>query len=151
MNTAENLEFLNGLASLKSRALAVFLDIFFFAAIFLPFNSYSTDKSEIIYLFFVYLLLVCIQVYFLAKSGQTIGKKILKIKISQFHNPKETPSFFKMIILRIVINDLVYLIPIIGLIYLVLNYALALLKPRRCIHDYLAGTIVTKVGYQFYK
>jgi len=151
MNTEENLEFLKGLASLKSRALAVFLDIFIFIAIFVPFHAYSTKKSEIIYLLIVYSLLTCIQFYFLAKSGQTIGKKLLKIRISQFHNPNEIPSFFKIIILRIVINDLVYLIPIIGLIYLALNYALALLKPRRCIHDYLAGTVVTKVDYIFYK
>jgi uncharacterized RDD family membrane protein YckC len=151
MNTEENLEGLKRLASLKSRALAVFFDLFIFIAIFLPFNAYSTKKSEIIYLIIVYSLLTCIQVYFLAKSGQTIGKKLLKIRISQFHNPNETPGFFKIIILRIVINDLVYLIPIIGLIYLVLNYGLALLKPRRCIHDYLAGTVVTKVDYIFYK
>lgn len=93
----------------------------------------------------MYSILVCIQVYLLAKRGQSIGKMIFKIRISQFHNPSETPGFFKSIILRIVINDLVYLIPIIGLIYLVLDYSLALFKPRRCIHDYIAGTIVVKV------
>ena len=151
MNTEENLEFLKGLASLKSRALAVFFDLFIFIAIFLPFHAYSTKKSEIIYLFIVYSILLCIQVYFLAKSGQTIGKKLLKIRISQFHNPNEIPGFFKIIILRIVINDLMYLIPIIGLIYLALDYGLALFKPRRCIHDYIAGTVVTKVDYIFYK
>ena len=32
-----------------------------------------------------------------------------------------------------------------GLIYLALDHGLALFKPRRCIHDYLAGTVVTKV------
>ena len=93
----------------------------------------------------MYSFLAFIQVHFLAKSGQSIGKKLLKIRISQFHNPNETPGFFKIIILRIVINDLVYLIPILGLIYLALNYSLALFKPRRCIHDYIAGTIVVKV------
>ena len=95
MSTEENLQFQQGLASVKSRALAVFLDMAIFIAIFLPFNFYSTDKSEIIYLVFVYILLICIQVYFLAKSGQTIGKKILRIRIAPFNNPNETPSFLK--------------------------------------------------------
>jgi len=146
MNTEDNLESITRLASLKSRALAVLLDIFIFYAIFIPFNIYSTKKSEIIYLFIVYSLLIFIQVHFLAKSGQSMGKKLLKIRISQFNNPNETPGFFKIIILRIVINDLVYLIPIIGLIYLALNYGLALFNPHhRCIHDYISGTIVVKV------
>ena len=140
-----NSEPITRLASLKSRALAVFFDIFIFYVIFIPFNIYSTKKSEIIYLAIVYSLLIFIQVHFLTKSGQSIGKKLFKIRISQFHNPNEIPRVFKIIILRIVINDLVYLIPIIGLIYLVLNYSLALFKPRRCIHDYIAGTIVVKV------
>ncbi len=151
MKTEHSLEFLKGLAPLKSRALAVFLDLFILIAIFLPVVAYNTVNSEMIYLFTVYSLLIGIQVYFLIKSGQTIGKKILKIRISQFHEPNKIPCFFKIIILRIVINDLIYFIPIIGLIYLAFNYGFALLKPHRCIHDYLAGTVVTKVDYQFYK
>ena len=113
--------------------------------IFLPFHAFRSVASETIYLFTVYSLLIIIQVYLLVKSGQTIGKKILKIRISQFHNPNKPVSFFKIIILRFVINDLMYFIPIVGLIYLALDHGLALFKPRRCIHDYLAGTVVTKV------
>jgi len=145
MNTEENFEFSQELASVKSRALAVFWDIFILIVIFLPFNAFRTVASETIYLFIVYSLLIFIQVYLLIKSGQTIGKKIMKIRISQVHKLNEPVSFFKIIILRFVINDLVYLIPIIGLIYLALDHGLALFKPRRCIHDYLAGTVVIKV------
>ena len=145
MNTEENFEFSKELASFKSRALAVFLDLFILMVIFLPVNVFRSVASEIIYLSTVYSFLIFIQVYLLVKSGQTIGKKILKIRISQFHNPNEPVSFFKIIILRFVINDLMYFIPIVGLIYLALDHGLALFKPRRCIHDYLAGTVVTKV------
>jgi len=145
MHTEENFEFSQELASVKSRAFAVFLDIFILVVIFLPFHAFRSVASETIYLFTVYSLLIFIQVYLLVNSGQTIGKKILKIRISQFHNPNEPVSFFKIIILRFVINDLVYFIPIVGLIYLALDHGLALFKPRRCIHDYLAGTVVTKV------
>ena len=145
MHTEVNFEFSQELASFKSRALAVFWDIFILTVIFLPINVFRSTTSETIYVITVYSVLIFIQVYLLIKSGQTIGKKILKIRISQFHNPNEPVSFFKIIILRFVINDLVYLIPIIGLIYLALDHGLALFKPRRCIHDYLAGTVVIKV------
>jgi len=145
MNTKENFELSKGLASFKSRALAVFLDIFILMVIFLPVNIFRSVDSGSVYLYTVYSLLIFIQVYLLDQSGQTIGKKILKIRISQFHKPNEPVSFFKIIILRFVINGLVYFIPIVGLIYLALDYGLALFKPRRCIHDYLAGTVVIKV------
>ncbi len=145
MNAEENFELSQRLATVKSRALAVFWDMLILIAVFLPFNVFRTVTAESIYLFTVYSLLVSIQVYLLIKSGQTIGKKILKIRISQYHSPNEPVSFFKIIILRFVINDLVYFIPIIGLIYLALDHGLALFKPHRCIHDYLAGTVVTKV------
>ena len=145
MNSQEILEPTARLASLKSRAQAVFIDIFILFAIFIPFNIYSTKKSEIIYLLIVYSIVVCIQVYFLVKRGQSIGKMMIKVRISQFDNQTKVPSFFKIIILRIVVNDLMYAIPIIGLIYLVLNYSLALFSPHRCIHDYISGTIVVKV------
>lgn len=145
MNTEENFQFSKELAPFKSRALAVLLDLFILMVIFLPVNLCRSVDSEIIYLSTVYSLLIFIQVYLLIKSGQTIGKKRLKIRISPFHNPNEPVSFFKIIILRFVVNDLLYFIPIVGLIYLALDHGLALFKPRRCIHDYLAGTIVTKV------
>ncbi len=145
MNSQENLEPTARLASLKSRALAILLDIFILFVIFIPFNIYSTKKSEIIYLVIIYSIIVCIQIYFLTKRGQSIGKMIFKIRITQFDNHTKVPNFFKIIILRIVINDLMYAIPIFGLIYLTLNYSLALFKPRRCIHDYISGTIVVKV------
>ena len=145
MNTEENFEFSQELASVKSRALAVFWDVFILMVIFLPVNVFRSAALEISYIFTVYSLLMFIQVYLLIKSGQTIGKKIMKIRISQVHSPNEPVSFFKIIILRFVINDLVYLTPIIGLIYLALDHGLALFKPHRCLHDYLAGTVVTKV------
>ena len=145
MHTEVDFEFSQELATVKSRALAVSWDIFILLVIFLPFHVFRSVASETIYLFTVYSLLISIQVYLLIKSGQTIGKKILKIRISQFQNPNEPASFFKIIILRFVINSLVYFIPIVGLIYLALDHGLALFKPHRCIHDYLAGTVVTKV------
>ncbi|MCK5120380.1 MAG: RDD family protein [Methylococcales bacterium] len=121
------------------------MGLFFLLIIFVPVEAYDTMEAKRIYIVIVYSILVCIQVYFLTKRGQSIGKMLFKIRISLLNNPNEVPSFFKVIILRIVINDLMYVIPIVGLIYLVLNYCLALFKPQRCIHDYIAGTIVVKV------
>ncbi len=150
MKTEENLQFTKGLASLESRAVAVFFDLFIFMVIYIPVEVYNTIETKRIYLVLVYSILLYIQVKLLAKSGQTIGKKIMKIRISQFNNPNKTPHFANTLIIRIMLNDLVYLIPLVGLVYLAFNYGFALFKSRRSLHDYLAGTVVTKVGYQFH-
>ncbi|MEE9339606.1 MAG: RDD family protein [Methylococcaceae bacterium] len=149
MNTKESLEFTKGLASLESRAVSVFLDLFIFVAIYLPVEIYNTVEAKRIYCVLVYSILTYIQIKLLAKNGQTIGKKIMRIRISQFHNPNKKPHFSKTIFLRIIVNNLLYLIPVVGLVYLALNYGSVLFKSRRSLHDYLAGTVVTKVGYKF--
>jgi len=151
MNTEERVEFTNGLASLESRAVAVFLDLFIFVAIYIPVEVYNTVEAKRIYCVLVYSILTYIQLKLLVKNGQTIGKKIMRIRISQFYNPNKKPHFSKTILLRIIVNNLLYLIPVVGLIYLALNYGSVLFKSRRSLHDYLAGTVVTKVGYKFNK
>ena len=149
MNTKESLAFTKGLASLESRAVAVFLDLFILIAVYIPVEVYIEMESKRIYLVLVYSILAYIQIKLLAKNGQTIGKKIMRIRISQFHNPNKKPHFSKTILLRIIVNNLLYLIPVVGLIYLALNYGSVLFQSRRSLHDYLAGTVVTKVGYKF--
>ena len=46
MHTEENFEFSQELASVKSRTLAVFLDIFILMVIFLPFHAFRSVASE---------------------------------------------------------------------------------------------------------
>ncbi len=52
MNTEENFEFSKELASFKSRALAVFLDIFILMVFFLPFHAFRSVAAETIYIIF---------------------------------------------------------------------------------------------------
>ena len=78
--------------------------------------------------------------YFLAKNGQTIGKKIVKTRIVNING--ELCPFAKMFVLRYVILWIITMIPIIGTIYGIVDSLFIFGKEKRCIHDYIAGTKV---------
>jgi len=75
----------------------------------------------------------------IAAKGQSIGKIIMRIKIVEEHG-KKVPSAWNVLFLRTLINSL-----ILGNgIYFLLDALMILKKERRCIHDFIAGTIVIK-------
>jgi uncharacterized RDD family membrane protein YckC len=77
------------------------------------------------------------QCYLLATTGQTIGKRILRIRIVSLASG-ETPSFSRVVIRR-------YFLPLILWFLgfgLLLDALFIFGKERRCIHDILAGTKV---------
>jgi uncharacterized RDD family membrane protein YckC len=83
-----------------------------------------------------------VQVFLLHKHGQTIGKRILKIKIVRLvdgMNGGIVTNIFK----RALPLLLVGLIPIIGNVVGILG-PLMIFKDRKrqCLHDLIAGTIV---------
>ena len=77
------------------------------------------------------------QVVLLRREGQTIGKRLLGIRIVD-EETGVNGSVFTNIVLRYFINWLLTLIPP----YVLIDHALILAKNRRCVHDYLAGTKV---------
>ena len=85
------------------------------------------------------------QLAFFSARVQTVGKHVMKIRIvdSSTGNP---PSWGRLVILRTVINGLIVCIPLIGFIYLVLDYSFVFRSERKCIHDYIAGTHVESNG-----
>jgi len=78
--------------------------------------------------------------WILYKHGQTIGKKILNIKIVDLND--NLPEMFASYGLRYFIPALFQLIPFIGWIIPFIDVLFIFGKNRRCIHDYLAGTKV---------
>lgn len=82
-----------------------------------------------------------IQGAFLNASGQTIGKKILGMRIVTLDNQK--PDFFKLILLRYITVRLISLIPIAGPVFGLANCIFVFIgNERRCLHDRFAGTKV---------
>lgn len=91
---------------------------------------------------FVYLIIMLmIQAFFIAKSGQSIGKKLAKVKIVDIETSAPVSvirAFWLRSVLFIILNML--FMPFITII----DYALGFSKNRQTLHDKLAKTKVIK-------
>lgn len=88
------------------------------------------------------LLLVGLSIYnlvLLTTQGQTIGKKMLRIRISNYLDDGN-PGFIKAVLLRIFVNGLLGFIPFYGIVDVCFIFG----DERRCIHDLIAGTRVVE-------
>jgi len=81
---------------------------------------------------------LAITVKFMMANGQSIGKKACGIKVVR--RDGSVASLSRLILLRNVLNGLIGLIPLYGLIDVLFIFN----EQRRCVHDYLADTIVIK-------
>ena len=77
-------------------------------------------------------------VKFLGENGQSIGKKACKIKI--LRKDGSEVSISRVIIGRNLVNGVLGIIPLYGIIDSLLIFG----NQRRCVHDYIADTIVVK-------
>jgi uncharacterized RDD family membrane protein YckC len=85
-------------------------------------------------------IFIVVQGWPLNNDGQTWGKKLLKMRIVDMDGRK--PAFAKLILLRYGVSQAIGLIPIFGTAYFVVDSCFIFGAPRRCIHDYIAGTRV---------
>lgn len=88
------------------------------------------------------ILFLVIHGYYLASNGQTVGKKLLDIKIVDLNGDK--PEFTSLIAKRYLPIWLVSQIPIIGGIITLADALFIFRKDKRCIHDIIAGTRVVE-------
>jgi uncharacterized RDD family membrane protein YckC len=75
---------------------------------------------------------------FVSRNGQSIGKKLLGIKVVRSDGSKA--SLGRIFLLRNVVNTLLGLIPLYGLVDALLIFG----EARQCVHDKIADTIVIK-------
>jgi uncharacterized RDD family membrane protein YckC len=76
------------------------------------------------------------------KNGQTIGKKLLKIKVVRKDGSRAT--FGRIFGLRYLLNSLITFIPLIGPLYALVDILFIFGTAKRCCHDYIADTIVVE-------
>lgn len=76
----------------------------------------------------------------LISNGQTIGKKILGIKIVDLDG--NLPSLKKHLLIRYATYFVPGQIPVAGQIFSLVNILMIFGKQKRCIHDHVAGTKV---------
>ena len=90
-----------------------------------------------------FLLLLAVQIYLLVTRGQTIGKKLLGVKIVCFED-ESNPGFVKVFLLRILVNGFIGAVPFLGMAYSLVDILFIFRGDQRCIHDLLAGTKVVR-------
>jgi uncharacterized RDD family membrane protein YckC len=88
------------------------------------------------------LIILAIDLALLARNGQTIGKKLLGIKVVRVDG--SPVSLFRVFFLRYVCNTLLTFIPLFGTLYSLADCLMIFSESRRTVHDRFADTIVIK-------
>jgi len=78
--------------------------------------------------------------YFLVKNAQTIGKKIVGIKIVRVNGINA--SFSRIMLARVLPIQLVANIPVVGPLLSLVDVLLIFRSDQRCLHDLIANTMV---------
>lgn len=87
------------------------------------------------------LALLLVQFWFLARDGQTLGKKFLKMRIVGV-NTGENRGFVWNVLVRSVCNALISAVPGLGLAYWFIDSLFIFSEQKRCLHDHMSATIV---------
>ena len=99
-------------------------------------------EYTVVAVIFGFVFFAIVHGYFLHTNGQTVGKKLIGIKIvSTAH---ESVSVSKILGLRYLPISVVSAIPILGQILPLVDVLFIFRGDRRCIHDLIAGTCVIK-------
>jgi len=143
------------LAGRGMRLIAVLLDGFLGALIVLPVlyfsgfldvNHYEPAAQitqSIINAIIGMVVFFILNGYLLVTRGQTIGKRIVEVRIVTSADGKLPPAG-RLIGLRYILPQIIYLVPLIGPLLGLLDALFIFGSNRRCLHDYLAGTQVIK-------
>lgn len=81
-----------------------------------------------------------VTIYLVKRNGQTIGKKLLGIRVVR--SSGASASLGRIFWLRNVVNGIPSAIPLIGMLYTLVDHLLIFGEPRQCLHDKIADTIV---------
>lgn len=140
------------LATLSQRLIAALIDgvplatIFFLTQSGLPDeNGQSGSDLQVAIGLVLLLSLAACNLYLLATRGQTIGKKLQRIRIVALEGDHH-PGLFRVFWLRSFLNGLIGSIPLFGPIpvYSLIDVLCIFGRERRCIHDHLAQTRVVQ-------
>ena len=80
--------------------------------------------------------------YLLHENGQTVGKKIMKIKVTRTDGSRVGLS--RYIFMRIFPVALLGAVPFIGFVFSLIDPLMIFRSDQRCLHDLVADTIVIK-------
>ncbi|HEX9732584.1 MAG TPA: RDD family protein [Thermoanaerobaculia bacterium] len=109
------------------------------------FAAADADPNEIVWIvlrrmFIFFVPIVLVNVYLLAKSGQTLGKKALGVRIVRYDGSEA--SLARLLVLRFGLPNTIGMIPFLGSFFGLLDALFIFGDERRCIHDHFADTKV---------
>lgn len=85
------------------------------------------------------LVLVVYQLRLLSREGQTIGKRVMKVRVVMYDDGSN-PGFGRAVGLRLLVNGLIGIVPGYALVDVLFIFG----AERRCLHDFIAGTKVVE-------
>jgi uncharacterized RDD family membrane protein YckC len=91
----------------------------------------------------VIVILMIVNIVLLGVRGQSIGKLLLGIHIVRAQDGSRA-GFLKAVLLRWVLFAIIESVRILGPVLMVGDVLLIFRKDRRCLHDLVADTLVTK-------
>ncbi len=117
------------------------------------YKIFNADKNYIIVIYFISSLVIAViyfllNGYWLYKNGQTIGKKLMGIKIVDENG--KTPPLSRTFGYRFLIPLFVSSLPLIGWILFIIEVSFIFGKNRKCLHDYIADTKVIFAGLEVF-
>jgi len=88
-------------------------------------------------------VLFVVQMWMLTARGQTIGKRIIGLRIVKVSD-MTNGGFVTNVLLRGLVNMAITAVPVAGSVYFLADPAFIFRDDRRCVHDHIAGTCVIK-------
>lgn len=115
------------------------------ASLFVPWSIFAGDESPTILALNTGLglvLFVAVQGWLLVKRGQTVGKMALGLRITRPDGQAVGPA--RVLGLRYGIGYVLGGVPILNVVYGLVDALMIFRESRRCLHDVIADTIVVK-------
>lgn len=130
-----------GAAIVDGLLLGIISTVLFFTFGIMSFDGSQPGLGQLVLMFLlivpVYLLLNGVLLH---KYGQTIGKKLLGIKVVRMQDQK--PSLKRLVLVRWMVIAFLGYIPLIGPVLGLVNILFIFGSEKRCLHDRLADTKV---------
>jgi uncharacterized RDD family membrane protein YckC len=128
------------LASRVRRLGAIMLDSLFVCVCFIISLRFFQGGSRLYSFLMPIVIFAVFQLALLSIYGQTLGKRIVKIRIV-LNGQGGLPGFYRVVVLRTIVNLLLSLMPF----YQLIDNLFIFRGDKRCIHDLIAGTVVEKI------
>ncbi len=104
-----------------------------------PDYGYGWSTAEALVAFVCF---IAVHWIFLSRTGQTIGKKVMNIRIATMDGKR--PPMSDLLLKRYGFGNILPLVPVVGPYLSVIDVLMIFGKQRRCLHDFVAATQVVK-------